>query len=78
MCSNDCSSNAVGGYNPQPIPVAQGTAIGHKRILYFEPGPILAESIIITATTLYPGFTEANWSNVAVYAPCAGDLPANQ
>ena len=59
-----------GGYAPAPIEVASGTAIGHKRILYFTSGPIVAQSVIITATTLYPGFTEANWRTVAAYAPC--------
>ena len=60
-----------GGYDPAPIVVAQGTAIGHKRILYFASGPISAVSVTVTATALYPGATEAVWRNVAVYAPCA-------
>ena len=31
-----------GGYNPQPVWVADGTAVGNKRILYFAAGPISA------------------------------------
>jgi hypothetical protein len=61
----------AGGYDPEPVPVAQGTAIGNKRILYFSSGPIPAKAIIVTATALYPGATVANWFNVAAYAPCA-------
>lgn len=60
-----------GGYNPKPVWVAEGTAVGNKRILYFAAGPIMAKSLTVTATALYPGFTEAHWHNVAVYAPCA-------
>lgn len=62
-----------GGYDPQPIPVASGLSIGHKRIQYFDNGPIPASAVIVTATSFYPGYTSANWRNVAVYAPCAGD-----
>jgi hypothetical protein len=65
-----------GGYAPKPVVVASGTAIGHKRILYFDSGPLPAVSVTVTATALYPGFTAANFANVAVYAPCAGDTPA--
>ena len=61
----------AGGYDPEPVPVAQGTAIGNKRILYFASGPIPARAIIVTATALYPGASSANWLNVAAYAPCA-------
>ena len=60
----------AGGYAPKPVLVAEGTAIGNKRILYFSSGGILAEGITVTATALYPGYTEANWLNVAVYTPC--------
>lgn len=67
---------APGGYNPQPIVVASGSAIGNKRILYFQSGPILAQSVIVTATELYPGYTGAYWSNVAVYQPCVYDAPS--
>ncbi len=62
-----------GGYSPKPVWVAEGTAVGNKRILYFASGPILAKAVTVTATVLYPGYTEANWRNVAVYAPCADD-----
>jgi hypothetical protein len=67
---------APGGYNPQPVEVAVGSAIGHKRILYFSSGPMVVTSLTVTATSLYPGYTEAYWRNVAAYAPCAGDNPA--
>lgn len=60
-----------GGYDPQPVWVAEGTAIGNKRILYFASGPVAATAVIVTATQLYPGITAANWRNVAAYAPCA-------
>ena len=63
--------DAAGGYARHTVTVAEGTSIGHKRILYFSSGPILAEGLYVTATALYPGFTEANWKNVAVYSPCA-------
>jgi alpha-L-fucosidase len=63
-----------GGYNPKPVPVAQGLSIGHKRILYFASGPIPASSVIVTATSIYPGYSSVNWRNVAAYAPCAGDM----
>ncbi len=62
-----------GGYDPAPVPVATGSSIGHKRIHYFDTGPIPAQAVIVTATSLYPGAVEAHWRNVAVYAPCAGD-----
>jgi hypothetical protein len=65
--------NTPGGYAPKPVLVAEGSAIGHKRILYFASGPIPASSVVVTATTLYPGYTAAHWRNVAAYAPCAGD-----
>ncbi len=60
-----------GGYDPQPVVVASGTAIGHKRILYFSSGPLPAEKVIVTATALYPGITQAYWRTLAAYAPCA-------
>ena len=65
----------AGGYNPQPVPVAQGSAIGHKRILYFASGAVYARSVIVTATLLHPGADAAgaHWRNVAVFAPCAAD-----
>ncbi len=66
----------AGGYDPKPVPVAVGSAIGHKRILYFSGGPIYAKSVIVTATLLHPGADAAvgaHWRNVAVFAPCAGD-----
>ena len=59
-----------GGYAPEPVVVAEGTAIGNKRILYFASGPITATAIIVNATALAPGHASANWLNVAVYAPC--------
>jgi alpha-L-fucosidase len=61
---------STSGYSRKPILVATGTAIGHKRILYFMSGPILTSGLTITADTLYPGFTEANWRNFAAYTPC--------
>ncbi len=60
-----------GGYSPAFVPVAEGTAVGHKRILYFESGPIPAAAVRVTATALYPGATTANWRNFAAYSPCA-------
>ena len=60
-----------GGYSPSPVIVAQGTAIGNKRILYFESGPMPAKSVIVTATQLYPGQVVANWLTVSAYEPCA-------
>jgi len=62
-----------GGYNPQPIPVAQGLSVGHKRIQYFDTGPLPATKVIVTATSFYPGYTSANWRTVAVFSPCDGD-----
>ncbi len=59
-----------GGWAPEPVVVASGSAIGHKRILYFASGPITAQAIIVNATALAPGHAAANWLNVAVYAPC--------
>ena len=61
---------AGGGYRQEPVLVATGTAIGHKRILYFFSGPVLATGLTITATDFYPSFTEANWRNFAAYSPC--------
>jgi hypothetical protein len=67
----------VGGYDPQPIVVASGSAIGNKRILYFQSGSILlAQSVIVKATELYPAYTGAYWSNVAMYQPCVYDAPS--
>ena len=63
--------NAAGGWAKHTVVVAEGTAIGNKRILYFSTGPILAEGLTVTATALYPGVTEANFKNVAAYSPCA-------
>ena len=60
-----------GGYAPGFLPVAGGTAVGHKRILYFQSGPISAQKVRVTATALFPGAATANWRNFAVYAPCA-------
>lgn len=60
-----------GGYDPEPVWVAEGSAIGNKRILYFASGPVVARAVIVTATLLHPAATAANWRNVAVYAPCA-------
>lgn len=60
-----------GGYDPQPVWVAEGTAIGNKRILYFASGPVSATAVIVTATQFFPGFSSANWRNVAAYAPCS-------
>jgi hypothetical protein len=62
-----------GGYDPTPVFAAEGTAIGNKRILYFQSGPLPAKSIIVTATELYPGQTAANWLSVAAYSPCADE-----
>ena len=59
-----------GGYDPQPVVVASGSAIGNKRILYFASGPVPATAVIVTATSLYPGTSAAKWRNVAAYAPC--------
>jgi alpha-L-fucosidase len=59
-----------GGYKGELIQVADGTAIGNKRILYFQTGPIATSYILINATEFYPGYTSANWRNVAVYTPC--------
>ncbi len=59
-----------GGYDPAPVDVAVGTAIGNKRILFFASGPIPASAVIVTATALYPGMPTAYWRNVAAYAPC--------
>ena len=66
----------AGGYNPQPVPVAEGSAVGHKRILYFSSGAVFARSVIVTATLLHPGAdaSGAHWRNVAVFAPCAKDV----
>ena len=55
--------------NPEFL--AEGTAVGHKRILYFASGPISASEVRVTATALYPGAATANWRNFAVYSPCA-------
>jgi alpha-L-fucosidase len=63
--------DAAGGWAKHVVTVAEGTAIGNKRILYFSSGAILAEGVYVTVTALYPGFTEANFKNVAVYSPCA-------
>ena len=60
-----------GGYSPAFVPVAEGTAVGHKRILYFQSGPISAQKVRVTATALFPGATSANWRNFAAYSPCA-------
>lgn len=62
--------DAPGGYAPVPVLVASGTAIGNKRILYFQSGPIAATRLTVFATTLFPSYTQAYWRNVAVYAPC--------
>jgi alpha-L-fucosidase len=59
-----------GGYDPSPVFAAEGTAIGNKRILYFQSGPLPVKSIIVTATQLYPGQVAANWLSVAAYSPC--------
>ena len=64
----------AGGYSPKPVWVAEGTAIGHKRILYFASGGVFARSVIVTATAVHPGANmTAHWRNVAVFAPCAAD-----
>jgi hypothetical protein len=63
----------AGGYNPQPVWVAEGSAIGHKRILYFASGGVYARSVIVTATQMRPGANTTHWRNVAVFAPCAAD-----
>lgn len=63
--------SAPGGYAHNPVLVATGSAIGHKRILYFQSGPIMAQGIKVVATTLYPGYMEANWRSVAAFPPCA-------
>jgi len=66
----------AGGYSPKAVPVAVGSSIGHKRILYFASGAIYAQRVTVTATLLHPGADAAvgaYWRNVAVYAPCAGD-----
>ena len=64
----------AGGYNPQPIVVAEGTAIGHKRILYFASGPIDAQSVTVEVTQLRPGAVAANFRTLAVYPPCPLDV----
>jgi alpha-L-fucosidase len=61
----------AGGFNPQPIVVAEGTAIGHKRILYFQSGPLDALAVTVEVTQLRPGASAANLRTRAVYAPCA-------
>jgi alpha-L-fucosidase len=66
----DVYAGAEGGYAHQPVLVASGTAIGHKRILYFESGPILASSITVTATA-WRGPAPPSWRALRVYAPCA-------
>ena len=63
--------DAGGGYSKHTVDVAQGSAIGHKRILYFSTGPIWAEGLYVDVQALYPGYTEANFRSVAVYSPCA-------
>lgn len=60
-----------GGYEKNWITVADGTAIGHKRILYFDSGPIPVSALRVTATALYPGATYAVWRNFAAFEPCA-------
>jgi hypothetical protein len=60
-----------GGWLKQPVLLAEGTSVGNKRILYFSSGPIVARSITVKATSLYPGVSAAHWQNVAVFAPCA-------
>jgi hypothetical protein len=64
-------------YNREAFPflVGTGTAIGHKRIHYFDSGPVPATGVIVTATQLYPGWTSAHWRNLAAFEPCAGDAP---
>jgi hypothetical protein len=60
----------TGGYAPKPVVVAEGTAVGHKRILYFASGPIVGTSLTVTATQLHPAASVPHWRNVAVYSPC--------
>ena len=62
---------STSGWKREPILVASGTAIGHKRILYFFSGPILSTGLTITVTEIYPGFTQAYWRNFAAYTPCS-------
>jgi len=68
----DVWADAEGGYARTPVRVASGTAVGHKRILYFESGPILASAVTVTATA-WRGAAPPSWRAMRVYAPCAGE-----
>ncbi len=64
---------AEGGYAKHPVLAASGTAVGHKIILYFASGPMLATGVTVTATVLRSGADVPHYRALRVYAPCAGD-----
>ena len=70
VLSFDVFVDSEGGYDPVPVRVASGTAVGHKRILYFEAGPMNATKVSVTATLLREGADVPHWRALRAYAPC--------
>jgi alpha-L-fucosidase len=73
VLSFDVYASAEGGYARVPVLVASGTAVGHKRILYFASGPIVASSVSVNATAWRAGVDAPSWRALRVYAPCAAE-----
>lgn len=69
----DVTADVEGGYKHVPVLVAGGTAIGHKRILYFQSGPVNTTGVTVTATQLRAGADVPHWRALRAYTPCALD-----